>query len=141
MLFSYLHLYFNILRFFSLWLVIKGTSHTITDREISILLLLQKMDSHNIESSNANGFDTRPLKKAKCEQLNDCDLSPSLPSSTSLASSCDNIESSNVYDLDAQPLKEEKGDQMNDLDISLSPPSGTTLPSSSPVSIFLVHLI
>ncbi|RCV44633.1 hypothetical protein SETIT_9G390400v2 [Setaria italica] len=89
------------------------------------------MDSHNIESSNANGFDTRPLKKAKCEQLNDCDLSPSPPSSTSLASSCDNIESSNVYDLDAQPLKEEKSEQMNDLDISLSPPSPTTLASSS----------
>ena len=81
------------------------------------------MDSHNIESSNANGFDTRPFKKAKCEQLNDCDLSPSPPSSTSLASSCDNIESSNVYDLDARPLKEEKSEQMNDLDISLSPPS------------------
>uniref|UniRef100_K3YMP3 Ubiquitin-like protease family profile domain-containing protein n=2 Tax=Setaria italica TaxID=4555 RepID=K3YMP3_SETIT len=32
---------------------------------------MKKMDSHNIESSNANGFDTRPLKKAKCEQLND----------------------------------------------------------------------
>ncbi|RCV21780.1 hypothetical protein SETIT_4G164900v2 [Setaria italica] len=56
------------------------------------------MDSHNIESSNANGCDTRPLKKAKCEQLNDCDLSPSPPSSTSLASSCDNIESSNEKD-------------------------------------------
>nr|TKW21642.1 hypothetical protein SEVIR_4G132900v2 [Setaria viridis] len=56
------------------------------------------MDSHNIESSNANGFDTRPLKKAKCEQLNDCYLSPSPPSSTSLASSCDNIESSNEKD-------------------------------------------
>uniref|UniRef100_K3YYG4 Ubiquitin-like protease family profile domain-containing protein n=1 Tax=Setaria italica TaxID=4555 RepID=K3YYG4_SETIT len=94
-----------------------------------------KMDSYNnIESSIADGLDCRPLKKAKCEQLNDCDLSPSPPSSTSLASSCDNIESSNVYDLDAQPLKEEKGDQMNDLDISLSPSSGTTLPSSSPVN-------
>uniref|UniRef100_K3Y3B1 Ubiquitin-like protease family profile domain-containing protein n=1 Tax=Setaria italica TaxID=4555 RepID=K3Y3B1_SETIT len=92
-----------------------------------------KMDSYNnIESSIADGLDCRPLKKAKCEQLNDCDLSPSPPSSTSLASSCDNIESSNVYDLDAQPLKEEKCEQMNDLDISLSPPSATTLPSSSP---------
>nr|TKW03426.1 hypothetical protein SEVIR_7G022700v2 [Setaria viridis] len=90
------------------------------------------MDSHNIESSNADGFDTRPLKKAKYEQLNDCDLSPSPPSSTSLASLCDNIESSNVYDLDARPLKEEKSEQMNDLDISLSPPSPTTLASSSP---------
>ncbi|RCV21206.1 hypothetical protein SETIT_4G120000v2 [Setaria italica] len=57
------------------------------------------MDSYNnIESSIADGLDCRPLKKAKCEQLNDCDLSPSPPSSTSLASSCDNIESSNEKD-------------------------------------------
>uniref|UniRef100_K3XRK8 Ubiquitin-like protease family profile domain-containing protein n=1 Tax=Setaria italica TaxID=4555 RepID=K3XRK8_SETIT len=91
-----------------------------------------KMDSYNIESSNADCLDSRPLKKPKCEQLNDCDLSPSPRSSTSLASSCNNIESSHVYDLDARPLKEVKCEQMNDLDISLSPPSATTLPSSSP---------
>uniref|UniRef100_K3YMH9 Ubiquitin-like protease family profile domain-containing protein n=1 Tax=Setaria italica TaxID=4555 RepID=K3YMH9_SETIT len=90
------------------------------------------MDSYNIESSNADCLDSRPLKKPKCEQLNDCDLSPSPRSSTSLASSCNNIESSHVYDLDARPLKEVKCEQMNDLDISLSPPSATTLPSSSP---------
>ncbi|RCV22038.1 hypothetical protein SETIT_4G188000v2 [Setaria italica] len=64
------------------------------------------MDSYNIESSNADCLDSRPLKKPKCEQLNDCDLSPSPRSSTSLASSCNNIESSHVYDLDARPLKE-----------------------------------
>ncbi|RCV05006.1 hypothetical protein SETIT_1G047200v2 [Setaria italica] len=90
------------------------------------------MDSYNIESSNADCLDSRPLKKPKCEQLNDCDLSPSPRSSTSLASSCNNIESSHVYDLDARPLKEVKCEQMNDVDISLSPPSATTLPSSSP---------
>ncbi|RCV21459.1 hypothetical protein SETIT_4G141000v2 [Setaria italica] len=96
------------------------------------------MDSYNIESSNADCLDSRPLKKAKCEQLNDCDLSPSPPSSTSLASSCNNIESSNVYDLDARPLKEVKSEQMNDLDISLTPPSPTTLASSSPIDDIFV---
>ncbi|XP_022680942.1 uncharacterized protein LOC111256725 [Setaria italica] len=97
------------------------------NRGDQVLLAVEnlKMDSYNIESSNADCLDSRPLKKPKCEQLNDCDLSPSPRSSTY-------IESSPVYDLDARPLKEVKSEQMNDLDISLSPPSPTTLGSSSP---------
>ncbi|CAL5033398.1 unnamed protein product [Urochloa decumbens] len=56
------------------------------------------MESCNIESGNAENLEARPLKKVKVEHMNDCDLSSSPWSPTSVASPSHNIESSNVDD-------------------------------------------
>ncbi|CAO2165493.1 unnamed protein product [Urochloa humidicola] len=58
------------------------------------------MESCNIELGNVDNLEARPLKKVKVEHMNECDLSSSPQSPTSLASPSHNIESSNTSDAD-----------------------------------------
>jgi hypothetical protein len=86
------------------------------------------MDSHDMESLNLENLESRPLKKAKFEQMDDCNLSPSPPPS-------------NVDDLEPATLMKTKSEQMNDLDLSPPSPSLLNLETSRDFDYLEAHTL